>query len=1152
MKGIVGTQKRRAERLLAFALSVCFCIAFWPGITVRAGDGGLAELAGETVETVAGAEGVQMDISIVGCPVFYGIVLDIEYDYSALTLTGIVQGPAVAPSDANFMGNIRVVDGDYGRVTFDGNRVFPGGYFYTTASDGILFTLIFDVKDTAPTGTYPIKITRKDFIDPYFQDLDMIIGAENDGLVGAVKVNPPSLARVGLSEYGKLSDALHAAVAISPATVTLLGDVTIDCLDERIVIPDGADLVLDMNGKTVTADYDYSQDNLRTQFLVEIQEGAKLEIVSLADDRGRFDCPDRQTTSTGLRFLLNSGELDMSDIDVADFYQGIRDDKSVYAFDPSYDSTTPLGATDAVFGTIENCSITTEIAAMSFASSTVASLRNCQLFAERAAFLVGAMTEAESGAEVGLIDSCVIESTVRPSGWTGPDRSQLVMIGAHSTLGTIRDSLFRNTATTGDAHNDIGIIENRGTIGKITSSSALNHTHFQSPSSLLDNYGTIGLIESDFTFFDSSEGYALSNLAGQIDDIQGGVFRGASHAGLDNQGAIGSISGGLFIGDSHALVNDGAGASIDQLAGGYYKTATGEEQILDTGTIIKPLGYDLSTVALRPLDLPLDFPGFLVDEGFHHFGPVVEVAWKVEGRADKTDCFVTGDPVYFPHGPLEAGGYFRGWNDGETLFEPEAELPPASVPVTYTAEVFAIGDAQDYRVVPGLAEGQSNQVNAGEQFEVELAITSEGNQLFSGASFEIAYDASRVNYTGGTLAESFGLTDKGAGKLEIAGASADGFFMPTGVFDLAILSFEAKADLATGQTVIAVESPLVARFDGDDALEIGQADPLTVNLWNLHVSFRAGANVSMEETIACVRYGEAGLYTDTRYQSLFSEPAPRADEHYLLDTPPWKPSEGAHKDFDAISDSSFTADAVFTATASPLRFTFTDVSGCLEQIGGLDKGEAVYGLDVTFKVRLAAGYVVKEVCWRVGDGQAQILEADTGIYTINGNDIRDDVTVWVDFRLAGEMVFTDGEQFNSLPDGYQLLSLVVETRPDEGWTYKYDGSPMFYSSAYSRPGAHVYLYIVANGITADGAGELLELAAGRSVELAYDGNVNGDGRLNSTDVVLIYGLYNGLHLADPDFGRVSMKMRLEADANGDGVVDTQDALAVLRKIWRID
>ena len=163
-----------------------------------------------------------------------------------------------------------------------------------------------------------------------------------------------------------------------------------------------------------------------------------------------------------------------------------------------------------------------------------------------------------------------------------------------------------------------------------------------------------------------------------------------------------------------------------------------------------------------------------------------------------------------------------------------------------------------------------------------------------------------------------------------------------------------------------------------------------------------------------------------------------------------------------------------------------------------------------------------------------------------------DVTVTVaGYRpTRSDISFIGNDAYYALPQGYKLMVLTVPAKP-VGHTYEYDGNSMFHSSLYSKPlqGEFVYLYMVPDGLNAADAANSIQLVPGDSLELDYDKDINGDDRVNSTDAVLIYGLFKGLHLEDPEFKRVPMKMRLEADANGDQTVDTHDAAAVLYNLW---
>jgi hypothetical protein len=552
----------------------------------------------------------------------------------------------------------------------------------------------------------------------------------------------------------------------------------------------------------------------------------------------------------------------------------------------------------------------------------------------------------------------------------------------------------------------------------------------------------------------------------------------------------------------------------------------------------------------------VDTPDQGEEEGFYHLGETVAITWNVDG-AEQTDIFIKGDPVYYPYEtPFKEGGEgfryeFAGWSDGVTQYSPGQTLPVATADATYTAVFNQVGAGEDYTV--SLATTAAN-VNAAEEFTVDVNITSGVNDIFYGADIEVLYDNSKIDYKSVTgLPGSFNITSSTGGTtttLRIAGAASNGYTMTDYAYKLATLCFQAKSDVATGAVTFGIaDDPVVDQQDAVESQFVAKGDDITVNLWNLTVTFKAGANVIMATETAYVKYNEPGLYTDTSYTTTFSEPEPEAADNYTLDDPVWHPGSGQNVDFATIMATAFTDNATYTATASPRKYGITFPQN-VTVVSGVTDGQATYLTDVVFTVDEVPGYVVDKVTYTVDDGEPTVLTVGAdGKYTIPGSDITGVITINdPEYIVAGAVDFVSNDDFKSLPAGYKLLFLTVGDKLDSG-AYQYGGETMFYSSKYSTDGNQVYLYAVSNDVTEQEALLDIEIAeVGSPIELAYDGNVNLDDRLNSTDAVLTYALYNAIW-TDDAFAKVDMRMRLEADVNGDKVVDTTDAQQVLNTIW---
>ena len=318
------------------------------------------------------------------------------------------------------------------------------------------------------------------------------------------------------------------------------------------------------------------------------------------------------------------------------------------------------------------------------------------------------------------------------------------------------------------------------------------------------------------------------------------------------------------------------------------------------------------------------------------------------------------------------------------------------------------------------------------------------------------------------------------------------------------------------------------------------------------VTFKAGDHVNMNDAIAYVKHytsaEDLGLWTDSSCATEFTEPSPVATNGYTLDDPVWKPESGGNVSFGTIEDTQFTNNATYIATASPSKYGVGYDSNRVNFTSGVAAGKATYLTDIIFTVVKKASYT-PVVEYKIGDGEFTPMTEADGKYTIDGSEILGDITIRVTDTLEGEVNLIDFDGYKALPSSHKLLLFSAPIKLTQG-AYEYDGEAMFYSSAYStEDGAQVYLYVVPDTVkNEEQAMENIQIngEAELCIELAYDGDVNLDGRLISTDAVLARGLYTGLHVDNSD---VSMRMRLEADVDGDKKVDTFDALAVLNKIW---
>lgn len=947
------------------------------------GAGETAQLSGKNVVADAGDEDVTMEISIADCPVFFGMSLRIFYDKSILTLTEIIRGPATLASEGTFEGNIVDAKDGYGTVLFYGTKSDPVNQTkYMTATDGLLFTLVFNVSETAYSGEYDVIIEVDEregweFIDPNDGDLSMDIG--ENGIVGTITISgEEGEALYNGRGYETLESAIDAAAQSgSPGTVKLLKNKTISTFSDRIVIPDGADLTLDLNGHIVTSEVP-NPDFYIPQWTVEVEDGAELNLVSTATARGKFV---HSTGPEGSTFLVNSGVLNMNNVDVEGFYYGVINGKKI-------DSKQAAGT----YGTFENCDITTIHRPFEFGDQPVEAIKGCRIIVTGGgeSDWLGVNMALRIGGVLDLLEDCYIEcnesQTIQVGGRIetikdceivnnsvsgastpaaiyispGSDIDHALRIGSiidtkitgmveclgtidlitgdeteftlpedsevwnwhnlkvdgntscKGSIGEIADGVFRNaqislfvgnngvvdTISGGDFKNVVQYYPvwiSGGTINTISGGA------FTGVGTGIMNQGAIVKIAGGTI---SGASTALNIQAGAtVTTISGGEFVGGSTNGVINSGSIDTISGGTFAGKTYGLRNskgiigsitktedtepvfyasisedaggdalavDGTAevqAKVNSLTAGYYKAKQYDKLVkkYTNATITIPSGYGLSTQPTRPVDLPNYIESA---EGYYHFGETVNITWKVDGQADKVDKFVIGDPVYYKYTePVSDEGPFAGWKDGDGNFYPkDVSLPYAAEDITYTA-IFA-DPAEDYKV--SLVNAPID-VYQGQDFTLDVVITSKENTEFQGATIDVTFDNSKVDYDSeNSSCEGFGITDKTSGStttLTIVGAEVgaeDAYSMASTddgyAYTLATLAFSAKRN-TTGQAVFAIgENAVVDQAEVVLPVDVEKGADVTVTLSQIIVSFEPNGGSAVPQQI--LNYGDKATEPD--------------------------------------------------------------------------------------------------------------------------------------------------------------------------------------------------------------------------------------------------------------------------------------------------
>ena len=236
-------------------------------------------------------------------------------------------------------------------------------------------------------------------------------------------------------------------------------------------------------------------------------------------------------------------------------------------------------------------------------------------------------------------------------------------------------------------------------------------------------------------------------------------------------------------------------------------------------------------------------------------------------------------------------------------------------------------------------------------------------------------------------------------------------------------------------------------------------------------------------------------------------------------------------------DLTITATAVAAANTTQITFTGVDSS---EVVGGLTQ-TAENGQDFTFQLNKEEGYY-----YAVMLGDTRLSPNEEGVYTIPGAEIKGDpLTVEITKTLLGTMN-VEVNQYLTLNE--TAVWLVKATMDDQILAYG-AGNTMYWSDEYNA-----YCYLV---ISAESEEAVREAALGAicvadegavASTIAYDGDVNQSHEVDVNDAQLTYDMYQAKMYED--FTRVTMDKFLEADVNGDGIVNVEDAAAIVVQLLK--
>ena len=246
-----------------------------------------------------------------------------------------------------------------------------------------------------------------------------------------------------------------------------------------------------------------------------------------------------------------------------------------------------------------------------------------------------------------------------------------------------------------------------------------------------------------------------------------------------------------------------------------------------------------------------------------------------------------------------------------------------------------------------------------------------------------------------------------------------------------------------------------------------------------------------------------------------------------------------------IPGADITGEIVFTVTKTELppseyKVTFTG-SGA----GDVKNSAATAkpGKNYMFRVIKAEGYVYT-VTATVNGKAVQVIDAGAtgmqppGVYAIAAADITGDIVITVTKTADLSVAVSKYVEL----DGKTVFLVTASGTLAEGKAYAYDGNAMFYSDVYKT---WCYLVIAEDEFNADAAKAKVAATETSYITLTATTDVNMSNVVDINDAQLTYDIYNGKY---EDFSVVVMQKFLNADVNGDKVVNVSDAAAVVAAI----
>lgn len=242
-------------------------------------------------------------------------------------------------------------------------------------------------------------------------------------------------------------------------------------------------------------------------------------------------------------------------------------------------------------------------------------------------------------------------------------------------------------------------------------------------------------------------------------------------------------------------------------------------------------------------------------------------------------------------------------------------------------------------------------------------------------------------------------------------------------------------------------------------------------------------------------------------------------------------------------DVSYTEKGSISIIETGNAWSDVTVRGTWDKGGGaIDK--SLVDSQFTLQLKLASGKTVDDYVVTI-NGEVKTLKRRGPNYSTSftPSEVAVDgkITIDVSYKKVTPAYTVSVTEYVKL-NNQSIFLVTASGDVADGQVLAYSGSQMYWSEKYN---AYAWLVISADTLdTVKTAAESAITAAvdGTKVTIAYNGDVNLTDSVDINDAQLVWNMYNAKY---EDFTSVNIRKFLEADMNGDKMLDTKDAAAIV-------